>query len=96
MSDSVFDDGDLIYNEQREMLGTPGTGGSSNAAFTERYLFEQQIREEMRKEFIDVYSKNELYYQNFVKQLSETIKEKDQTIRILVELLNKKDKNDLK
>jgi len=55
----------------------------------------KQIKDELRKEFIDVYNRNELFYQDYVKNLTQTIVEKDRIIKKLVDLLHSKE-SDLK
>uniref|UniRef100_A0A6C0B0P8 Uncharacterized protein n=1 Tax=viral metagenome TaxID=1070528 RepID=A0A6C0B0P8_9ZZZZ len=55
--------------------------------------FKEKIRYELRKEFCEVYSKNEHFYQEHFARLNKIIEDKDTEIKKLlniVEILSKK------
>ena len=48
-----------------------------------------ETKEQMRREFIEVYSKNEAFYQNHVVELNKIIEEKNKSIEKLIDMLHK-------
>jgi ABC-type Zn2+ transport system substrate-binding protein/surface adhesin len=81
MDKSIFDNEDLFYRPMSPCI-------CSNSFEKERVIAE--TKEQMRKEFIEVYSKNEEYYQKYVADLNKQLEERNKTIQQLVELLHKK------
>ena len=81
MEKSIFDNDELYYRPMSPCI-------CCNSFDKERVIAE--TKEQMRKEFIEVYSKNEEYYQKYVADLNKQLEERNKTIQQLVELLHKK------
>ena len=49
----------------------------------DEFQIRAEVKMELRQEFYNVYVKNELFYQNYIKNLLLVIKEKDKQIELL-------------
>jgi hypothetical protein len=49
----------------------------------DEFQIRAEVKIELRQEFYNVYVKNELFYQNYIKNLLLVIKEKDKQIELL-------------
>jgi len=81
MEKSIFNNDELYYRPLSPCMCCNSFDKESVIAET---------KEQMRKEFIEVYSKNEEYYQKYVADLNKQLEERNKTIQQLVELLHKK------
>ena len=59
------------------------------SCYFEKEQIKEDVRKEMRMEFFNVYSKNELFYQKYVSELKTKIKIKELEINVLLDTLQK-------
>jgi hypothetical protein len=95
MEKSIFDNDSLFYHPSSSLYCSDFLCNCiHNPTYICTSLDKEQIiaetKEQMRKEFIEVYSKNEEYYQNYIFDLSKQLEEKNKTIQQLVDMLHKK------
>ena len=88
MEKSIFDDDSLFYRPSSPCVSDFLCNCIHTPLDKEKIIAE--TREQMRKEFIEVYSKNEEYYQKYVAGLNKQLEEKNKTIQQLVDMLHKK------